>query len=85
MMNSNQLITMVKKEFTDLTNLSVDGVVGLSKDAGVYVVNLQTVERKAIPDSMDVLGIYAVRVDEAGNLLGFERTGLRKRADTVLN
>ena len=82
MVTSNELVSMVKKEFAGLTNLRVDGITSLSKDDGVYVVSLEALERKAIPDSMDVLGIYEVRLDNEGNLLSFERKRLRKRADT---
>ena len=39
-------------------------------------------ERKAIPDTMDVLGLYEVRLDSEGTLLGFERKKLRKRGET---
>jgi hypothetical protein len=31
---------------------------------------------------MDVLGLYEVRLDNEGNLLGFERKRLRKRGET---
>ena len=82
MVTSNELVGIVKKEFAGLTNLRVDGITSLSKDDGVYVVSLEALERKAIPDSMDVLGIYEVRLDNEGNLLSFERKRLRKRADT---
>ena len=36
------------------------------------MVSLETVERKAIPDTMDVLGLYEVRLDSEGTFLGFE-------------
>jgi len=31
---------------------------------------------------MDVLGLYELRFDNEGNLLGFDRKKLRKRAET---
>jgi hypothetical protein len=31
---------------------------------------------------MDVLGLYEVRLDSEGNLLGFDRKKLRKRGET---
>ena len=76
------LVTMVKREFTGLTNLPVDSITGFSKDDGTYIVSLEALERKAIPDSMDVLGFYQVRLDDDGKLVSFERKKLRKRADT---
>lgn len=82
MIKSNELVSMVKKEFTGLTNLPVDAITGLSKDDGVYTVLLEALERKAIPDSMDVLGIYEVHLDNEGTILSFKRKRLRKRVDT---
>lgn len=82
MMKSNELLTMVRKEFTGLTNLPVDGITRLRQDEGEYVVSLEALERKAIPDSMDVLGLYEVHLDNKGNVLNFERKRLRKRTDT---
>ncbi len=82
MLKSNEVVGIVKKEFTGLTNLPIDGVTGLSKDNETYVVSLEALERKAIPDGMDVLGMYEIRMDNEGNFLSFERKRLRKRADT---
>jgi hypothetical protein len=31
---------------------------------------------------MDVLGLYELRMDDKGNLLGLDRKGLRKRGET---
>jgi len=44
---------------------------------------LEAVERKAIPDTMDVLGLYEIRLDSEGNLQNFERKKLRKRGETA--
>jgi hypothetical protein len=82
MMKSNVLLTMVKKEFTGLTNLPVDGITSLSKDEDNFVVSLEALERKAIPDSMDILGLYEVHLDSKGNVVTFLRKKLRKRTDT---
>jgi len=30
---------------------------------------------------LEIVGIYDVRLDASGNLLGFERIGMRKRGD----
>jgi hypothetical protein len=73
---------MRKRGFTNLSNLPVNAVIGLAKREDVWVVSLEAVERKAIPDSMDVLGIYEIRMDGDGILLGFERMKLRKRGET---
>jgi hypothetical protein len=81
-MNADEIIKKAQKDFTLLSKIQVDGVIGLSKSEEGWVVSLEGLERRAIPDTMDVLGIYEVRLDNEGNLLGFERKKLRKRGET---
>jgi hypothetical protein len=81
-MNTNEIIKKAQKEFTTLSKMPADGVVGLSKTDEGWVVSLEALERKAIPDTMDVLGLYEVRLSAEGNLLGFQRKSLRKRGET---
>jgi hypothetical protein len=80
-MNANEIIKVAQKYFTELTKIPVDGIIGLSKSEEGWVVSLEGLERRAIPDTMDVLGLYEVRLDKEGNLLGFERKKLRKRGE----
>jgi hypothetical protein len=44
---------------------------------------VELVERRAIPDSMDLLGLYEVITDDTGNVQTFRRVGMRKRGDAV--
>ena len=81
-MTTIELTRHAQEGFTNLSNLPVNAVIGLDKREDVWVVTLEAVERKAIPDSMDVLGIYEIRMDSKGTLLGFERMKLRKRGET---
>ncbi len=81
-MNADELTKKAHEEFARLSKLPVNAVIGLSKKEEGWVVSLEALERKAIPDTMDVLGLYEVRLDSEGNLLGFERKKLRKRGET---
>ncbi len=81
-MNADKVIKKAQDEFATLSKLPVNAVIGLSKTDGEWVVSLEALERKAIPDTMDVLGLYEVRLDGEGNILGFERKKLRKRGET---
>ena len=81
-MNANELVKKAQEEFASLSKLPVNAVIGLAKREEGWVVSLEAVERRAIPDTMDVLGLYEVRLDNEGNLLGFERKKLRKRGET---
>jgi len=81
-MNTDGIIKKAQEDFAKLSKMPVDGVIGLSKTEEGWVVLLEALERRAIPDTMDVLGVYEVRLDSEGNLLGFERKKLRKRGET---
>lgn len=81
-MNADQVIKKAQEDYSRVSNAQVDGVTGLFKTEDGWVILLEAIERRAIPDTMDVLGLYEVRVDSEGNLLGFERKKLRKRGET---
>jgi len=81
-MNANEIIKKAQEEFARLGKTPANGVTGLTKAEEGWVVLLEAVERKAIPDAMDVLGLYELRLDNEGNLLGLDRKRLRKRGET---
>ena len=81
-MNADEIIKKAQEEFAKLSKLPVNAVIGMAKSEEGWAVSLETVERKAIPVTMVVLGLYEVRLDNEGTLLGFERKRLRKRGET---
>jgi len=81
-MNANQVVEKARKEFIGLGKKPADGITGLSKTKEGWAILLEALERKAIPDTMDVLGLYELRLDDEGHLLGLDRKKLRKRGET---
>lgn len=62
------------EQLAELTGREPECVVGIeSVDHDGWHVDLEVVESRRIPDSTDVLAIYQVHVDEAGDLLGYRR------------
>jgi hypothetical protein len=82
-MNANQIVEKARKEFVRLGKEPADGVTGLSRTGEGWSIMIEALERKAIPDTMDVLGLYELQLDDEGNLLGMARKKLRKRGDTT--
>ena len=80
-MNTDEIIKKGQEDFARLSKIPVDGVTGLAKAKEGWIVSLEALERRAIPDTMDVLGLYEVRLDNEGNLLGLGRKKLRKRGE----
>jgi len=81
-MNAEQIIKKAQEEFARVSKLPVNAVIGLSRIDEGWAISLEALERKAIPETMDVLGVYEVCVDIDGGLLRFERKRLRKRGET---
>jgi hypothetical protein len=81
-MNASQVLERAREEFVKLGKKPADGVTGLSKTDGGWAVSLEALERKAIPDTMDVLGLYELHLDDEGHLLSLDRKKLRKRGET---
>ena len=81
-MNANEVVEKAQQEFVKLGKKPADGVTGLSKTEEGWAVLLEALERKAIPDTMDILGLYELHLDNEGNLLGLDRKKLRKRGET---
>ena len=81
-MNANEVVEKAQQEFVRLGKKPADGVTGLSKTGEGWAVLLEALERKAIPDTMDILGLYELHLDNDGNLLDLARKKLRKRGET---
>lgn len=57
------------------------GAMGATKEGKGWRVLTEVIERRAMIDTEDIIGIYEVRLDENGEVMGFERIGLRSRKD----
>ena len=81
-MNVTEAIFKAKESLPMLTNREFNGVIGISKEGNEWKITLELIERKSIPDSSDILGIYEMKLDEGGEVLAFNRVKLRRRGDT---
>jgi hypothetical protein len=70
-----QIVRRAIEQVAMLTGRQVEGVNALERrDDDGWTVTLEVVELRRVPDSTDVLGSYAVSVDEQGELEGYTRT-----------
>jgi hypothetical protein len=76
------IIEMAKTALSDVTGFPVASVAGIKKEDEEWLVTIELLEKEGIPDRMDILGEYEVRMDTAGDMVRYERKGLRKRGDT---
>lgn len=77
------LIDKAKNDISKLTGLDPSSVVKTTKIDGGWQIAIEMVEKRSIPDGMDLLATYEVQLDEQGNVLEFNRKGMRKRMEAV--
>lgn len=73
-MNAAEIIKHARTLMTDLTGLPIDTVSGVKYSEGQWHVTLDLIEMRTVPNNRDVLAVYALVLDDAGNLLSYERT-----------
>jgi len=59
-------------------------VIGIEEREGEWKVTVEALERKAVPDTQDLLGRYEIRLNKNGELLGWKQKMVRKRADRMV-
>lgn len=77
------LISKAKSDLSKLTGLALSSLVTTAKTDGGWQIAIEMVEKRSIPDGMDLLATYEVKLDEQGNILEFNRKGMRKRMEAV--
>ena len=60
-----------------------EGVVSLAREDEGWKAVVEVLERKATPDSMDLIGRYEVMLNEEGTPLGYNQVLIRRRQDRL--
>jgi hypothetical protein len=56
-------------------------IVDIKEKNNEWAVTVEVLQRKAIPDTQDLLGRYVIRIDKDGEVLGWTQKMIRKRSD----
>lgn len=64
-----------------ILNKKVEGITSVSGDGEDWKVLVEVLERKAVPDTQDLLNIYELRLSADLELTGYKRIGMRHRGD----
>jgi len=59
-------------------------VIGVEQKEGEWKVTVEALERKAVPDTQDLLGRYEIRLSKNGGLIGWKQMMIRKRSDRMM-
>lgn len=71
------------EQLQSLIGLEVSSIIAAARTDDGWQVAVELIERKAIPDTQDLLGLYEVHLDSAGEMTSYERKEIRRRMDMV--
>ena len=81
-LSMSKIIQKARSELNSLTGLEISSTISAEREEDRWLVSLEAIEKRSIPDSMDILAIYEMGLDLEGNMQEFRRTKMRKRIDT---
>ena len=78
-MSAIDAVRSAREHLSELLGRPVEGVLGVDRDHGNWVVTAQVVELERIPNTMDVLGEYEAVLDKDGEVVTYRRTQRYRR------
>ncbi len=70
-------------QLQDCLRLELSRIIEASRTEDGWHITVELIERKAVPDTQDLLGTYEVELDIYGELMGYERVNMRRRMDLM--
>ena len=64
-----------------LLKKKVEAVTSVTRTEKGWVVLVEVLERKAVPDTQDIIAKYEFKLAGDGDLVGYKRVELRRRGD----
>lgn len=78
----NEIVKLARQNIKELVNKEPLSVISLTTNGDKTIVLIEVLERKAIPDTQDLIGEYRLTFDKNNNLLNYNRVAVRRRCDT---
>ncbi|MDQ6749434.1 MAG: gas vesicle protein [Actinomycetota bacterium] len=73
--SGREAVQEAKEQIEEMMGKPVEAVLGMERDDDDgWMITVQVVELRRVPNSTDVLGSYAVSVDSDGNVDSYRRT-----------
>ena len=79
-MVARQLLDAAREQVAAVTGHPVEGISGFRRDDDGWVIDVEVRELERVPNTMDLLASYEVKVAKNGDVVGFERRRRYHRA-----
>jgi len=66
----------------DLTGRDLDGIIEVTDSGEGWVAVVETIERKSVPDTQDILGRYEIEFTDDGTVAGYRRVNRYRRTES---
>ncbi|HIE31115.1 MAG TPA: gas vesicle protein [Methanosarcinales archaeon] len=84
MVNLKEIGEKALSQIESLLEKKVEGIISVTRESEDWRVLVEVLERRAVPDTQDILSIYELMLTDEGELTGYKRIGLRRRADMMV-
>lgn len=75
----------VQSTAEDVVGHPLDGIISVERDEDDWRVAVETVERRGVPDTQDILGRYEILLDDDLTVTSYHRTHRYRRDDMEHN
>jgi hypothetical protein len=67
-----------------LLKKKAEGIVSISRVGENWNIQIEVLERKAIPDTQNILGIYELKLNSDLEIIEYKRIGMRHKGDMIV-
>lgn len=71
-------------QIEDILEKKAHEIVSVFRIGENWDVKLEILERKSVPDTQDILGIYEMKLDSNLNVMEYKRIGMRHKGDMII-
>lgn len=82
MSDFEEITKKAKDTVKNLVEKEVLSVIGINKEGEDWLALVEVLERKAVPDTQNIIGLYEVKFNKNKSLSGYKRVKVRRKGDT---
>lgn len=82
MSDFEEITKKAKDTVKNLVEKEALSVIGLNKEGEDWLALVEVLERKAVPDTQNIIGLYEIKFNKNKSLLGYKRVKVRHKGDT---
>jgi hypothetical protein len=82
--NIKEICQKASASLESILNKKPESIAGVIKEGEEWKVLVEVLDRKAVPDTQDILNTYELKLSSDLDFTGYKRVGMRHRGDMVV-